>query len=285
MTEMKVIKFGGTSLCTCEDRLKVIEILKNESIHKKIIVVVSAMGRFPEPYATDTLLNMSPLLTLKAKDEMMSCGEMISSHVLCNDCLQYGLNCTCLNIMENGIKTDSNYFDGTIQCIDSNFLYQTLKSYQIIIVPGFFGTNRYLNPTSLGRGGSDLSAIAIADSLGLKEVTIYSDVKGIYSADPKLISEAKLYKHVNIQQVLNLANLNVPVIQYKACQYAFDKKIRMILKSTFNPDGYTIVDDKGSHYNFIIGQKDGYYLLDQFNKCTKFSMNLTLNQAHRLFIV
>lgn len=284
MNNMKVIKFGGTSLKTESDRRQVINILKEELKSHRLVVVVSAMGRFPDSYATDTLLQMVSHLTKKEQDEIMACGEMISSHLLCNECVKDGVKATCLNVLENGIITDQNYGNGHILSVNSNCIYQQLKEYELVIVPGFFGTNKSHFMTSLGRGGSDLSAVVIADGLGLKEVTIYSDVEGIYSADPKQISEAILYEHVNISQALALSDLNVPVIQKKACQWANEKKIKMILKSTFRQEGSTIVDEKGPYHAFIIFKEDCYYLMDKTKKLSKFPLNLSLNQAHRLFI-
>jgi len=284
MKKIKVIKFGGTSLRTKEDRNEVIEILKEESKQAKIVVIVSAMGRYPEPYATDTLLKLAPKLSLKETDQLLSCGEIISRHVLCNECIIEGLSCKSLNILENGIKTNRQYGNGTAIFVDTNDLYHALDLYQIVIVPGFFGTNDDHYPTSLGRGGSDLSAILIADSLGLKEVTIYSDVKGIYSADPKVVREAKLYEEVNVIQALLLAKLNVPVLQKKACEMALKRNITMILKSTFNKNGYTIVNKKAAYHTFLVKKENGYFLIDSYNRIKKFDSNLTINQAHRLFV-
>ena len=101
MKKIKVLKFGGSSLKTTEDRQKVISILQNELIDFKIVVIVSAIGRYPSPYATDTLIQLSQNLIGKQKDEIISCGELISSHVLCSECLAAKINAVSLNIYEN----------------------------------------------------------------------------------------------------------------------------------------------------------------------------------------
>lgn len=284
MDKIKVIKFGGTSLKTSEDRLKVINIIKEESKKKSLVVVVSAMGRYPDPYATDTLLKKAECLNEKNKDEIMSCGEIISSHYLCNECIKEGLDCGCINILENGIKTNENYGNGNILFVDSNKIYNELKKHRIIIVPGFFGTNKLHYVTALGRGGSDLSAVLIAHALGNTEVTIYSDVEGIYSADPKKIRDAILFKHVNITQALLLSGLNVAVIQYKACEFSKKHNIKMILKSTFRLDGLTIVDHKGEMHDFLIVDDDGYFILTKNNLVIRFSKKISPSDAHALFI-
>lgn len=284
MMRIKVLKFGGTSLKDDLSRLKVISILNEEIKNNKIVVVVSAIGRYPSPYATDTLLKLIDHLSLKQMDQIASCGELISSHLLCNQCIKEHLNATCLNIYETGILTTDTFGNGNIINVDSNCIYEALKKYDVVIVPGFFGYNQYKQITSLGRGGSDLSAIAISYSLGLKEVTIYSDVEGIYSCDPKKYNQSILYKNVSYKQALLLSHYKVSVLMNKACEFAMKYGIKIHLKSTFNKTGDTIVDITQSHHKFLIVNKDSYILIDKYNDTYYFDKNLSLENAHYLFI-
>lgn len=284
MKKIKVLKFGGSSLKTIEDRKKVISIIQNELIDFKVVVIVSAIGRYPSPYATDTLIHLSKNLQGKQKDEIMSCGELISSHVLCSECLECNLNAVSLNICENGIYTNMKYNDADIIHVDTNTIYQYLNKHDLVIVPGFFGINQYQHISSLGRGGSDLSAVAIAHGLGLNEVTIYSDVKGIYSCDPKKFTNAILYPFVNYQQAMILSNLNVQVLQNKACLYAYKNKIDIILKSTFCKDGYTRVVRECENHNYLIFEENHYLLISKFNEIIHFNASLPIQNAHELFI-
>ena len=284
MIKIKVLKFGGTSLKDASSREKVIQIIKEEGVNHKLVIVVSAIGRYPFPYATDTLLSYTSHLSSKQKDQIASCGELISASILCNECIDNKLNATCLNVYETGIITTNAFENANIISINTNNIYNALKEYDVVIVPGFFGINKYHEITSIGRGGSDLSAIAISHYLGINETTIYTDVEGIYSCDPKKIKSSILYPYVNYNQAELLGELNVSVLMKKACTYARTNKIRIHLKSTFNKSGFTIVDHDFSNHKFLIEQEDCYILIDQFNDIFSFKKDLSLENAHYLFV-
>lgn len=284
MKPIKIFKFGGTSLKDDSARKHVIKILKKEAKNYRLVVVVSAMGRLHDPYATDTLLAFGNYLNAKDKDSLLSCGELISCGVLCNECLKEGMSCCCVNFIENGIYTNQNYLDGDILNVNSDSIYNYLKKYHLVIIPGFFGTNQHHFVTSLGRGGSDLAAVAIANSLGLKEVYIYSDVAGIYSTDPKQYPFALFYDEINIHQLIEIAYYHNPIVAYKACLYALRNHIQIHLKSTFDDTKETVVNISSLYKNFLITFNKHLFCCDKNGNIFDLGNEIDLKDAHKVII-
>ena len=284
MKKIKVLKFGGTSLNDEHTRQHVMNIISKESQNYRLVVIVSAIGRAPHPYATDTLLYLGNRLNSKDLDALLSCGETIACSVLCNECLSRNISCCCVNYTENGIKTNTNYLDGEILDINSDDLYCYLKKYDVVIVPGFFGTNKFHFVTSLGRGGSDLSAVAIAFSLGLNEVTIYKDVLGVYSTDPKQYENALLYNYINLNQLVELAYFHNPILAYKACLFALNHHMTIHLKSTFKEGSVTHISKNWNNQKFLIPYKSHLFYFDENTNILDLGDEISLKDAHYVII-
>lgn len=249
---INVIKFGGTSLKSKESRAKAIEIIKNHAKESKVVVVVSAMGRYDDAYATDTLASLiHNFVSPKEKDRLLSIGEIISSIVLCDELISQQMNATSLSIYKAGIQTDQLYGQASVEAVDSAYLLKMLEKYDVIVVPGFQGYNKDFEITTLGRGGSDYSAVILAHALMLNEVYIYSDVCGIYTADPKKIPRAQLIPVIAYQQALEIAHYKSNVINENATLYGAKYHIDMILKSTFDDSCFTIVQGKGQDVHSV----------------------------------
>lgn len=216
---MKVIKIGGSSLT---DLAKVKKIIETEMKKDKIILVISAKGRNPEPYATDTLKNLGKNLNYKDLDYLLSVGEVISCLILKNYLNSYNINSYVLNNQELGIITDHNFQNANILKFKTKILKKKLKEYDLLIVPGFQGHTKENLITTLGRDGSDTTAIFLAGKLKLKEVTIISNVAGLYNKDPITNKNSIFIKKCSYDDLLKR---KPKVIHLKGLLYAKKKKI------------------------------------------------------------
>lgn len=237
--EIIVQKFGGTSVATQESMKKVIEIIKqNKLCNKKSVIVVSAMGRKGAPYATDTLIQtckqFSTNLISRELDVLMSCGEIISGVLLCHGLKENSFNSIFLTGGQAGIITDHNFGNAKVLKLDPTRLKEELKKNDVVVVAGFQGVTQDGEITTLGRGGSDTSAVLIGVSLGVKEVDIFTDVDGIMTADPKLTSKAKILEKLEYSEVFQMAEQGAKVIHPRAVEIAQNHGICLNIKNTFN---------------------------------------------------
>ena len=245
MSQIKtiVMKFGGTSVVDEAARtLMVGHIIREVTAGFKVLAVVSAMGRLGAAYATDTLGSLvSKKISPKESDRLLSCGEVISSIVASDFARTYGLNVTSLAPVEIGIITDTNYTDAHILIVETKDLLDKFKTYDVLIAPGFIGVSEEGFITTLGRGGSDTSAIALGASLGAEFVDIYSDVRGVMSADPKTNPDAVLIPEMTYDELIELAEAGAKVIHLKAIKLAKDCEVKMRFRSTFEDVIGTVV--------------------------------------------
>lgn len=244
---MKIFKFGGTLLATNSLREKAIQWIRNWE-DEKIIVVCSAMGRNGFPYATDTLLKLIEEGELSEKEiaRFLSVGEIISSLLFTSDCIKNGLNATSLSPIELGIKTDSSFLDATIQSVDGKCIVEALKEHSVVVVPGFLGINAQNEITTLGRGGGDLTPLALADYFKLKEVYLWKDIAGIFPAQPLLIKKIMPYKKLSYQEMRWLIDMGYHVLQKKAVMFAEKKNIHIYVGKIEEKNGTWIQEEESS---------------------------------------
>ena len=237
------MKFGGTSVADEAARtLMVGHIIREVENGFKVLVVVSAMGRLGAAYATDTLGSLvSKKISPRESDRLLSCGEVISSIVASDFARTHGLSVTSLAPVEVGIITDANHTDAHILIVDTQDLLDKFEVYDVLIAPGFIGISEDGSITTLGRGGSDTSAIALGASLGAEFVDIYSDVIGIMSEDPKTNPDAVLIPEMTYNELIKLAEAGAKVIHLKAIKLAKDCEVRMRFRSTFEDFVGTVV--------------------------------------------
>ena len=240
--KIDVIKFGGSSLKDESAREMALSRVL-EHLHKAdvVVVVVSAMGRFPASYATDTLASMTTHLSPKDKDRFISLGEVISSLVFLNCCKAHGLKACALNISETGIISDDHYQKGRVLAVCDCCLKQAVHQYEVVIVPGFTAVSITGNTITLGRGGSDLSAFVIASALNVPFVSIYTDVSGVYDQDPKRCPDARRYEKIDVQQLLKLIEQGAKIMQKESVLYAIEKRMNFEVKSTFDQKDGTFI--------------------------------------------
>ncbi len=245
-----VQKFGGTSVATESSR---------EHVYKKIeeavdsgyslVVVVSAMGRNGDPYATDTLLNLIkkeyPFASKRELDVIFSCGENISGAIIASNLQKRGYKSVYLSGAQAGIITDENYADARITRVENDRIVNLLKEGNIVVAGGGQGISEKGDITTLGRGGSDTTACALGAALGAYEVDIYTDVEGIMTADPRKVKDAVLLDEISYEDCCTLANMGAKVIHPRAVETAMKKpKTKLYVKSTFSSHPGTLICDE-----------------------------------------
>lgn len=232
-----VQKFGGTSVSTSEKRSFAIKkILQCYEAGNKVVVVVSAMGRKGEAYATDTLrslvLSDYPKCSLKLLDLLMSCGETISAVALAANLEALGYKTIPLMGFQAGIITNDNFSDARILSIHKEKILKYLDEGNIVVVTGFQGMTESEEITTLGRGGSDTTATALGAALGANCVEIYTDVNGIMSADPNIVPKAKIINEINYEEIFQMADKGAKVIHPRAVEIAQGCNIPIKIKNT-----------------------------------------------------
>ncbi|MDF2927265.1 MAG: aspartate kinase [Paenibacillaceae bacterium] len=241
-----VQKFGGTSLSTPEARSHVIRhIRKALSEQYKLVVVVSAMGRKGEPYATDTLLDLVAAngnsLPLRERDLLLSCGEIISAATLCSVLNAEGIPAAVLTGAHAGILTNEDFGNAHIISINPARIHELLDQGKVVVVTGFQGKTIKDDATTLGRGGSDTSATAVGVALKAEIVDIFTDVGGILTADPRLVEDARRLTQVSFTEICNMAHNGAKVIHPRAVEVAMQANLPIRVRSTFAEDEGTLV--------------------------------------------
>ena len=239
-----VQKFGGSSVKDKESLENVISKIKVEKEKgSKVVVVVSAQGK-----TTDGLIAKAKEYTSntynKEMDLLLSTGEIITVSLLTMMLKDIGYEVVGLNGSQAGIITDSNYSYAKIKMVLKENILKHLESNDVVVVAGFQGIDKFGNITTLGRGGSDLSAVAIAAALNAKRCEIYTDVDGVYSADPNSVKNAELLKSVSYNEMLEAASSGAKVLHNRAVSMAKKYKLKVLVKNTKNNTrGTEIVDD------------------------------------------
>lgn len=238
---MRIIiqKFGGTSLATTESREAAIKkIIEAKNHYEGVIVVVSAMGRLGQPYATDTLLSLVDKQTTQISpreiDLMMSCGEIISSVVMSDLMIRNGLKAYAMTGGAAGIVTNNNYMNAEVIDMETEQLIMLMKEGFIPVVAGFQGKTANNEVTTIGRGGSDTSAVLLGEAVRAEVIEIYTDVDGIMTADPRVCKTAKIIDQLCYNEVFQMADSGAKVIHPRAVEIARRAGIPLYIKNTFN---------------------------------------------------
>lgn len=249
---MKIVvqKFGGTSVSTEEKRNKVIEkVTRSIEQGYSPVVVVSAMGRKGEPYATDTLLSLIDEKFKKenklAADLLMCCGELISSVVMSNALAMKGIDAVPMTGGQAGIITNSNFNDASLKEVQEKRILDIISQGRVPVVTGFQGATEDGYFTTLGRGGSDTTAAILGVALDAERIEIYTDVNGIMTADPRIVEDAALIDILSYDEVFQLADQGAKVIHPKAVEVAKEGNIPIIIKNTMSDCEGTIINSIG----------------------------------------
>ncbi len=245
---MKIIvqKFGGTSVSNHENRKSVVnKVLSSIKNGYSPIVVVSAMGRKGQPYATDTLLSLisddlkekNPLVT----DSLMSCGEIISTAVMCDELAEMQINSVPLTGGQTGIITDENYTNASVLKVETENIFNILKQGKVPVVAGFQGISNGGFVTTLGRGGSDVTAALLGAAVNAEKIEIFTDVDGIMTADPRIVRDASLIEEISYNEVFQFADQGAKVIHPRAVEIAMRANIPLVIKNTMSECNGTII--------------------------------------------
>lgn len=268
---MKIIvqKYGGTSLVNKDIRENALNrILQRYNEGYSLVVVVSAMGRKGDPYATDSLIELinKDIVDLRSMDMIMSCGEIISSVVLSNMLNERGLHATAFTGGQAGIITDFNYGHAEVLYINTRKILNCLEKGQIAVITGFQGMTKNGEITTLGRGGSDTSAVLLGEALNSELVEIYTDVDGVLTADPKIVSDARVIKTISYNELYQLAEDGAKVIHPKAVEIAQNKNMKILIRNTINDSSGTLVTNSIQSNNFLKDEKIISALTHKSNK-------------------
>jgi len=239
-----VIKFGGSSVADNE-KLKIVanRIIKLYEENNDVVVVVSAQGK-----TTDKLIKEAEELSSKPNkremDSLLSIGEQISATKLAILLNELGYQAISFTGWQAGIHTDEEYQNSKIVSIDTSTITKELQKKKIVIITGFQGIDKNNNITTLGRGGSDTTAVALAAELDAKQCCIYSDVDGIYTADPNKVPNVQKLKEISYEEMRELANEGAKVLHDRCVEIGEKYNIPILAGSTFNENPETRITQK-----------------------------------------
>ena len=238
-----VQKYGGSSVANA-DRIKNVanRIVNTKKQGNQVVVIVSAMGD-----STDDLIELakqvSPNPPKREMDMLLSTGEQVSISLLAMAIQSMGEKVISLTGAQAGIKTNDFYSKAKIVDIDSNRLKEELDNGNILIVAGFQGINEKNDITTLGRGGSDTTAVALAAALNADSCEIYTDVDGVYSADPRLVKNVKKVNLISYSEMLTLASQGSKVLNPRCVELGQLYNVKIHVRSSFNLNEGTIVQE------------------------------------------
>jgi len=238
-----VQKFGGSSVANAERVMNVARrIVETYKQGNSVVVVVSAQGDTTDELI-EKAIEINPKGSKREMDMLLSSGEQISVALLAMAIQSLGYNAVSLTGWQAGFHTDSNYSSAKIKTINSERVKKELDSNNIVIIAGFQGINKYEDITTLGRGGSDTSAVAIAAALGADLCEIYTDVDGVYTADPRIVPNASKLDDISYDEMLELASLGANVLHNRSVEMAKKYSVNLVVRSSLNNNEGTVVKE------------------------------------------
>ena len=242
--KIKVLKFGGTSVGSVEAIKRSANIICDWSKKSKVIVVLSAMSG-----ETDRLINLTKSFSKSPNpvdfDNAISTGENLSCALMSIYLNNLKTKSKSLHSWQIPIMTSSEHMKSRILSINKNFLLNELENLDVLVVPGFQGINERREITTLGRGGSDTSAVAVAAAMDA-ECIIYTDVEGVFTTDPNIVPNAKKINKISYEEMLELASQGAKVLQTRSVELAMRKNTKLSVRSSLKPKkiGTIITDEK-----------------------------------------
>ena len=238
-----VKKFGGSSVATPDKMRAIVQrVLKGKQEGDKIVIVVSAMGD-----TTDELVSLAKQITSKAygreMDMLLSTGEQVSIALMAMAFQEAGQKAISFTGAQAGIKTSDAFNKGRILDLEPNRIMEALDEGNVVVVAGFQGITGHGDITTLGRGGSDTTAVAIAGAINADVCEIYTDVDGVYTSDPRVVSDAKKMKEITYGEMLEMAKLGAGVMQPRAVEMGSRFSVPIHVRSTFSEDEGTMIQE------------------------------------------
>lgn len=277
-----VLKFGGTSVADVEKMFNAAKIITEAyDAGNSVVAVVSAQGR-----TTDQLIDKAKEIndtpSLREMDVLLSTGEQVSIALLAMAIEKIGYPVVSLTGLQAGITTDSNYGNAKVRNINSKRILKELEDKKIVIVAGFQGIDCNGDITTLGRGGSDTTAVALAAVLKADVCEIYTDVGGVYTADPKIVKDAAKLDNISYDEMLELASVGAKVLHNRSVELAKRYNVNLIVKSCFKRDSGTKVKETGCIEDKTVR---GVAKDDNIAKVAVIGMENKTNTAFKLFSV
>ena len=240
MSNIIVQKFGGTSVGSEERIASVAKIVQKASLENSIVVVVSAMSG-----ETNRLINLAKSFgdnpSKREFDALISTGEKVSAALLAMALQQIGVPAKSFSASQISMKTTNTYSKARILEVDGNKIQETLDAGVVPIITGFQGITESGDVTTLGRGGSDTTAVAIAAQMKAERCDIYTDVDGIYTTDPRIVPKAKKLDTITMEEMLEMAGQGAKVIQIRAVEFANKYKVPVRVLSSFKSGNGTLI--------------------------------------------
>jgi aspartate kinase len=238
------MKFGGSSVGDAERMKRVAQrVVDKKNEGHRCVVVVSAMGD-----TTDELIDLSKQLTerppAREMDMLLTTGEQVSVALLAMTLNELGHDAISLTGWQAGIRTDSNHGKAKIKDIRPKRIQESLDAGKIVVVAGFQGMDEEGELTTLGRGGSDTTAVALAAALHADLCEIYTDVDGVYSTDPRIVKNARKLDEISYDEMLELAHLGAAVLHPRAVEYAKQYNVPLVVRSSFTNNEGTLVKEE-----------------------------------------
>lgn len=238
-----VKKFGGSSVA---DKERIFNVARRVSEDYKsghdVVVVLSAMGK-----TTDGLIaqarDINPKASKRELDMLLTCGEQISVSLMAMALQSLGIPAVSLNAWQVPMYTTKTYGNARLKKIDRERIRTELEHRKIVVITGFQGINKYDDYTTLGRGGSDTTAVALAAALHADACEIYTDVEGVYTADPRVVPQARKLKEITYDEMLELATLGAKVLHNRSVELAKKYGVQLIVRSSLNMAEGTVVKE------------------------------------------
>ena len=246
-----VKKFGGSSVADKERIYNVARRCMEDYQKGNDVVVLSAMGK-----TTDHLLEMAkdinPNPSRRELDMLLTTGEQTSTALMSMAMGALGVPSVSLNAFQVGMQTSSRYGNARFKKIDTRRIRHELENRKIVIVTGFQGVNKYDDVTTLGRGGSDTTAVALAAVLHADACEIYTDVEGVYTADPRIVPNARKVPEITYDEMLELATLGAKVLHNRSVEMAKKYGVQLVVRSSLNNAEGTIVKEETDMESMLV---------------------------------
>src|SRR5213593_2867367 len=246
-----VQKFGGSSVADAAKITSVARRVAASAPGNQMVVVVSAMGR-----TTDGLLALARQISsapdLREMDMLLSTGEQVTIALLAIALQARGLKARSFTGPQVGLRTDHAHTQARITQIDADRVRRSLDAGEIAVVAGFQGLSDQDEITTLGRGGSDLTAVVLAAALKADMCEIYTDVEGVYTADPNIVPDARKLARVSYDEMLEMASLGAKVLQARSVEFAKKFAVPVHVRSTFKPDPGTLVTREDPNMEAVV---------------------------------
>ena len=249
-----VMKFGGTSVADIDRIKNVADIIKSKKKdNQKLVVVVSAMAGVTNDFVEKSKA-ISKNFSNEEYDVLLSSGEQVTSALLSACLIENNVQARSMLAWQIPIVTEGQHKNSRILSVNSKAILNYLNMDYVVVVPGFQGVSKEMRVSTIGRGGSDASAVALAKALNADQCEIYTDVEGVYTTNPEICDKAKKIEKISYDEILEMSSLGAKVMQSSSVQKAMMNDIEIFVKSTFSPDkgGTQILSEDKISYDQVI---------------------------------